>query len=603
MYKLPKIFFRVVKTKKTGTINMKTKKQIQNLVLFLIGLFFILTNSCKTEEPLNLPTVTTELKTSLITANSAMSGGVVIDDKGETVTTRGVCWSTSIDPTIKDSITKDGAGAGSYTSNLKNLLPNTSYYVRAYATNKSGTAFGNSVQFTTTADFATLITTPISLISKTTASGGGNIVNDGNSTITMRGICWSTNTNPTINNNKTLNGSGKGIFESILNNLSPGTNYYVRAYATNSKGTSYGDVVNFTSTIDIPTLTTNSISSITGNSAIGGGNIINNGGSLITTVGVCWSTNSNPTTSNNKTTNNYSNESFENRLTNLSALTKYYIRAYAINNAGTAYGNEITFTTSAIVLPVITTSSITNILGNSASSGGVIINDGGGSISAKGVCWDTNPNPTINLSTKTTDGNGTSSFVSNINGLTNGVKYYLRAYATNEFGTSYGNDSNFISTITTVGRSFAGGIVFYIDATGQHGLVCSSVDQSSNIEWVKSSVITTGALGTAIGTGRANTDAIVKSQGNGSYAAQICNDLILNSYDDWFLPSKDELNLMYVNLKKNNIGNFSSFNQYEFYWSSSESHISQAWLQDFYDGRQDSGTKTLSWHVRAVRAF
>ena len=109
----------------------------------------------------------------------------------------------------------------------------------------------------------------------------------------------------------------------------------------------------------------------------------------------------------------------------------------------------------------------------------------------------------------------------------------------------------------------------------------------------------TGATGTAIGTGQANTTAIVTIQGAGSYAAQLCNDLTVGSYSDWYLPSKDELNKLYLN--RDAIGGFAS--AYGYYWSSSEDNAYFAWSQNFYDGSQGYGPKVNTLRVRAVRAF
>ena len=109
----------------------------------------------------------------------------------------------------------------------------------------------------------------------------------------------------------------------------------------------------------------------------------------------------------------------------------------------------------------------------------------------------------------------------------------------------------------------------------------------------------TGATGTAIGTGSANIEAIVTSQGDGSYAAQLCRDLTEGGYSDWFLPSKDELNLMYINLYQQGIGGFAE----DYYWSSSEDDANLAWAQSFNDGDQGDGGKAIAFRVRAVRAF
>jgi uncharacterized protein (TIGR02145 family) len=202
--------------------------------------------SFTTPQETKLPVLTTTA-VSLITETSAMSGGNITDDGGSAVTARGVCWSTSENPTLSDSYTNNGSGTGSFTSNISGLLPNTNYYVRAYATNNVGTAYGNNVGFKTiqTAGFPVLTTTPASSITTTSAWSGGNITDDGGSVVTARGVCWSTSEYPTLSDSHTNDGSGKGSFTSNVTGLSPGTRYYLRAYATNSAGTSYGDHASF----------------------------------------------------------------------------------------------------------------------------------------------------------------------------------------------------------------------------------------------------------------------------------------------------------------------------------------------------------------------
>jgi len=192
----------------------------------------------------NTPTVTTNPITN-VTASTANGGGNVIIIGSNTVTTRGICWSTSPNPTIVDNITSNGLGTGTYTSNLAGLSPGTIYYVRAYATNAAGTAYGNQISFSTP-NIPTLTTNSITNITGTTASSGGNISSDGGTSITTRGVCWSVNPSPTILNNITTNGTGIGTFSSNLTSLMPGTTYYVRAYATNTAGTAYGNQISFT---------------------------------------------------------------------------------------------------------------------------------------------------------------------------------------------------------------------------------------------------------------------------------------------------------------------------------------------------------------------
>jgi uncharacterized protein (TIGR02145 family) len=218
--------------------------KIPVIVFLLISSTLCLT-SCKKKD--TIPTLTT-VSVSGITQTSAVSGGNVTSDGGAEVTARGVSWGTSHNPTTSLDKTEDGTGTGAFTSNLAGLTANITYYVRAYATNSLGTSYGNEVSFSTSqVTLATLTTTAITSITSITAVSGGNITADGGGTIISRGVCWNTSSNPTTANNITTDGTGTGSFTSNLTNLQPGTAYYVRAYATNSAGTNYGNEQTFTS--------------------------------------------------------------------------------------------------------------------------------------------------------------------------------------------------------------------------------------------------------------------------------------------------------------------------------------------------------------------
>jgi hypothetical protein len=252
-----------------------------------------------------------------------------------------------------------------------------------------------------------------------------------------------------------------------------------------------------------------------------------------------------------------------------------------------------------IIAPVVKTKAVTNITENSATLNG--------SVMAHGVAtkvsfsyykdsltgWRTieaNPSPVSN--------SAWTDVSANLTGLSAGTTYLYKIYAA--YFTPISGEVEAFATNHPPDHIYQGGIKFYVDNTGEHGLVAAPNDQSIGAEWSSGSFILTNATGTAIGTGKANTTTIVITIGAGSYAAKICDDLVLNGYDDWFLPSKDELDSLYKH--KNIVGGFSPVT---YYWSSSESSASSAWAQSFMNGGQDSRPAKLrnEFNVRAIRAF
>ncbi len=309
----------------------------------------------------------------------------------------------------------------------------------------------------------TVVSSPISQITETTAVAGGEVISDGGAEVTARGVCWSISSNPTIENDKTIDGEGVGLFQSNLSDLTQNTTYYVRAYAANSEGTSYGQEVSFTTleivddeddadddtdeevVVELAVVTTLSVSEITETSAVAGGEVISDGGAEVTSRGVCWSISSNPTIENDKTIDGEGVGSFQSVLSDLSQNTTYYVRAYATNSKGTAYGEEVSFKTLEeiiVTLPTVATLSVSEITETSAISGGEVTSDGGAEVTSRGVCWSVDSNPTIE-NDKTIDGEGVGSFQSILSDLSQNTTYYVRAYATNSEGTAYGEEVSF----------------------------------------------------------------------------------------------------------------------------------------------------------------
>lgn len=329
------------------------KKQIfsEIAVSGVLLLMLSICNSCIKEETFAQATVETNQVTS-VTEATAICGGIFSADGCSDVTASGVCWSTSPIPTIENDTTLNAAVTGSFTSVMNGLAPGTTYYVRAYAINKGGVGYGLQKVFTTKTYSITTTPIAISLVTATSAICGGNIISDGDSstlTVIARGVCWNTFPEPTIENNKTTDGVGGGRYTSNIDNLVAFATYYVRAYATNSNGTIYGNEVSFTTLSGVILMTTNAASIITAYTATSGGTITSDGGAPVIERGICWNIFSSPTTANSKLANGSGIGTLTADISGLMPSTTYYVRSYAINSIGTFYGDEIRFTTTNIV--------------------------------------------------------------------------------------------------------------------------------------------------------------------------------------------------------------------------------------------------------------
>jgi len=287
--------------------------------------------------------ITNIAETSATGGGNITNAGLLYNGSAASISARGVCWSTTTNPTISDSKTTDGSGTGSFTSSITGVTAGTPYYVRAYATNEITTAYGDNVTFTPQG-LATVTTAEATDILSTSVTGGGNVTNDGGGTVSVRGVCYSYSTNPTIANFTKTMGSGTGVFSAtITNQISGDYKYYAKAYATNGAGTSYGNEITFTTPCNAPP-------QING---IGPKNKPWASGTAIieityfysesaTEVGVCYNTTGSPTTADAKVTATkpvYPNSSYTVTITGLTPGGTYYFRGYGINPCGTGYYN------------------------------------------------------------------------------------------------------------------------------------------------------------------------------------------------------------------------------------------------------------------------
>lgn len=328
------------------------KKTIYSLLAILVTMSVFMAACTKEAPDVKLdPKLSTSQLANITSDGATLTGFVVASGSG--FVEKGICYNTAKAPTVANNkaIYAGDSKAATFTVTLTGLNFATKYYARSYATNADGVSYyGEEFTFTTLPVVPTLNTAAITSITGNSASGGGMVIVTGGANITAQGICWATKPGPTIADAKTVNGTASGPYVSILGSLKGKTTYYVRAYATNSAGTGYGPEVMFTTLVDAPTVTTTAVTAITKVSATSGGNVTYDGGGTVTARGIVYGPAANPTLSNTVVASGSGLGSFASNLTGLSLNTTYHVRAFATNSAGTAYGDDVAFTTLADIV-------------------------------------------------------------------------------------------------------------------------------------------------------------------------------------------------------------------------------------------------------------
>lgn len=380
-----------------------------------------------------------------------------------------------------------------------------------------------------------------------TITANGNVTSENGGTVTERGFVYATTVDPTIANSKVVSGSGLGTFSKSISGLSAATTYYLRAYATNSAGTtSYGSDLSFTTATAIVPATLN----------------------------------------------------FENE-TKTVFDGSYVILAPTSNNTSGAF----TYTSSNTSVATISGATVTIIAPGTTT---ITATQAESALYSQTSINATLTVPSITILNKYGQKSSLNLNYVNKNGALSKV-----------YGLSPNGTIKAAKSIVSIGDSYRGGKVAYIlqqgdpgyDPDVQHGLIAATIDQSSGIKWSNATNVITSATGTATGTGLANTNTIIASQGATAtnYAAGLARAYTGGGFNDWYLPSKDELNKLYLN--KVAIGGLTG----TFYWSSTEGSTSgqnqnYAWGQFFTNGQQNDydnsyGAKSTLQSVRAVRSF
>ena len=501
------------------------------------------------------PSVNTLGATDVTSAGATLSGAVIADN-GASITERGFVWLKGSDaPTTSSNKLKVDGTTGDFTSTLDGLEPNQKYSFRAYAINSKGTSYGDIMNFTTVAGLPTLSAMKVSDITTTSATFTCAVTGHGGDIVSEVGFYIGKEESVDIETAlKISEAYTSDSFTLTATDLEVGTDYYVKAFTKNSVGETYSVIVSFKTVSTAPSVTTVGSSEITDSSVLLSGEVTDDNGEEVTERGFVWLKGTGtPTTSNSKLRSDGTTGEFTAVITDIVPNQTYSFRAYAINAKGTSYGETMSFMIE-IYPPTVTTVDVTDITDNSAVSGGVIVDDGGGDIIAKGVVWSRSKNPTVEDSFKTEDGNGVDSFTSYLTDLTSGRTYYVRAYATNLVGTSYGEELQFTVAGELQAIHLQAANCFIISSPKVYsfktvkGNSSESVGSVSSAEvlWESYGTSQTPVVGSLVSSVSAQGDMIVFEvpepyrEGNAVIAAKDAAGTILWSWHIWLTDQPQE---------------------------------------------------------------
>lgn len=404
------------------------------------------------------PTVTLE-NISDVAYNRVNVHGTIVSPGSSKVLRYGFCWSETSEPTVEDAFSNMGDCSLPivYEGVITDLKPETRYYVRAYAENNVGLVYSDKELSFTTAGLPVLPAVSggnINEITPSSAMADGVIVSLGNvAEISAYGHVWAETENPTLESGKyTVFGpvSQPVSYTSEITGLKPYTAYHVRAYATNEKGTAYGDEVVFTTDRKDVKLSVSEVYDIVHNAATCRGEVLDDGGHSITEKGVCWSRNENPTVQDDCV--QAGSGDFTCRMTGLDTRTTYHVRAYVKTSEGKEfYSDDRQFTTTEEVkLPEVASVAVSNIRTDAVTVVSRVLSDGNSAVTECGFCWSERENPTVETGTKILCEASSVELGRSITGLKEGTAYHVRAFARNAMGISYSEDCEFTTLAVTV---------------------------------------------------------------------------------------------------------------------------------------------------------
>ena len=370
--------------------------------------------------------------------------------------------------------------------------------------------------------------TSVGILSVTASSAnmGGNVTGNGGVEVTERGIVYSSsNTLPTTaGDTKIIIGSGNGPYSQTVAGLRGGTTYYVRAYAINIIGTSYGAVISFTTSASPPVIETNEITAIGNNSATAGGNISYSSGAAVTDRGIVYSSvNSLPGLSDTKIQVGSGTGSFSQSITGLTQGIMYYVRAYATNSAGTGFGTVVNFTPAGAT---VSTDAVFAIGVNTATIGGNVTSAGSSAVTDRGILYKAGNNiPTI-ADSKISIGSGVGTFSQDISSLLSGTTYSVRAFATNGTATNYGGVQAFTTQTTLTAINRVGAAVTNSAIVNYTVVFAQSITGLADYNFsLTSSGVSNAFITTVSGSGTTWTVTVYTGTGSGTLALNLVNSL------------------------------------------------------------------------------